>query len=99
MASSHHLPTLAKSLLVWHRLCDVLLFPPCLVKYGLTDAPLLMEYRFQATRVAPSTLELRSQGRPSLRSSTLPRFLLPSLSPSFPSSFVLSASLAPSFPA
>ena len=73
---------------------DVLL-PSCLVKHGLTDAPLLVEYRFQVTRVAPSTLQLRSKGRrslprpclassaPSLPSCSLPRFLHHASLPSF----------------
>ena len=65
--------TLAKFQLVWRRLCGVVLFPCCLVKHGLTDAPLLIEHRFQVTRAAPSTRQLRSRGRPSLPSSALPR--------------------------
>ena len=76
------LPTLAKFHVVWRRLFDVVLLPSCLIEHGLSDAPLLIEYRFQLIRVAPSTLQLRSKGRPSLRSSTFPRFLLPSLPPS-----------------
>ena len=52
------LPTLVKFQLVWRRLCDVVLFPACLVKHGLTGAPLLIQNRFQVTRVAPSTLQL-----------------------------------------
>ena len=74
---------------------DVVLLPSCLVKHGLTDAPLLVEYRFQVTRVAPSTLQLRSKGRrslprpclassaPSLPSCSLPRFLHHASLPSF----------------
>ena len=81
------LSTLVKFQLVWRRLRDVVLFLSCLVKHGLTHAPLLREYRFQVTRVAPSTLQLRSKGRPAL---------LPS---NFPSSFIPSTSLPPSFPA
>ena len=76
------LPTLAKFQLVWRRLCGVVLFASCLVKYGFTDAPLWIEYCFQVTRVAPSTLHLRSRGRPSLpppcvASSFLPLLLRP----------------------
>ena len=58
-----------------------------------TDAPLLIDYRFQVTRVSHSTLQLRSRGRLSLPSfalphvlpplSALPRLLLPSR-PHFP---------------
>ena len=83
------LPTLPKFQLVWRRLCDVL-FPSFLVKYSLTDAPLLIEYRFQVTRVAPSTLRLRSRGRPSLPPPRLASSLLHSV--------VRSASLPPYFP-
>ena len=60
------LPTLAKFQLFWRCLCDVMLFPSCRTKSGLTDAPLSIEFRFQVTRLAPSTLQLRSRGRPSL---------------------------------
>ena len=78
-------PTLAKLELIYRRLCVVVLFPSCLVKHGLTDAPLLIEYRFQVTCVAPSTLQLRLKGRPSLSSSVLQRLLAPSLPPARPS--------------
>ena len=88
------LPTPAKFQLVWRRLCAVVLFPFCLVKHGLTDAPLCIEYRFQDTRDAPSTLQLRSRGGPSLLYSALSRVLPPSLPP-----IVRSVSLPPSFPA
>ena len=87
------LPTLPKFQLVWRRLCDVL-FPSCLVKHDLADAALLIEYRFQVTRIAPSTLQLRSRGRLSLPPpclSSLPLLLRPlCLTSSF-----LSASLSP----
>lgn len=57
MASSRHLPTLARYHLVWGRLSDVVLFPSCLVRHGFTDAPLLIEHRFQATRVTRFALQ------------------------------------------
>ena len=97
------LPTLAKFQLVWRRLCDVVLLPSCLVKHSLTDASLLIEYRFQVPRVAPSTLQLRSRGRPSLPFSALS--LLPSLSSALPRFLILPLPhflcpglLPPSFP-
>ena len=62
--------------------CCLVLFPSCFVKHGLSDAPLLIEHRFQVTRVAHSTLQLRSRSQLSLPSSALPRFLAPSLPPS-----------------
>ena len=77
------IPTLAKVQLDRRRVGDVVLLPSCLVKHRLIDAPLLIIYRFQVTRVSPSTLALRSNGRPSLLSSALPRFLPPSLHPSY----------------
>ena len=81
------LPTLAKLQVVWRRLCGVLI-PSCLVKHGLTDALLLIEYYFYVTRIAPSILQLRSMGRPSLPSSALPRFVprpfLPPVPPQSP---------------
>ena len=59
MANSHHLSHPRQVSARLARLCDVVLFPSYLVKDGLTDAPLLIEYRFQVTRVALSTLQLR----------------------------------------
>ena len=99
------LPTLVNFQLVWRRLDDVVPCTSCLVKYGLTDAPLLIKYRFQAARVAPNTLQLRSRGRPSL-CSALPRVRSPSLLHSsalsrvllpFLPNFLRPASLSPSF--
>ena len=95
--------TLSKFQLVWRRLCDIVLFPSCLVKHGLTDPPVLIKYRFEVTRVAPSTLQLRSKGRPSLPFSALS--LLPSLSSALPRFLILPLPhflcpglLPPSFP-
>ena len=39
------LPTLAKFQLVWRRICDVVLFPSCLVEHTLTAVCVLPEYR------------------------------------------------------
>ena len=47
------LPTLSKFQLVWRHLCDVVLFPSCLVKHGPTDASLLIEYRFKSLELHP----------------------------------------------
>ena len=72
------LPTLATFQLGWRRLCHVLC-PSCLVKHVLTHASLSIEYRFQVTRVAPSTLQVRSKGRPFLPPPCLASSLLPFL--------------------
>ena len=74
------LPTLVMFHLVWRRLCEiVVLFPSCRVKHGLTETSLIIEYRFQVTRVAPSTLQPRSKGRPSRPPPYLASPLLPFL--------------------
>ena len=74
--------------------CDVVLLPSCPVNHGLTDATLLVEYRFRVTRVAPSLLKLRSRSGPSLHSSALPRVLPRCL----PLSSALSRFLLPTLP-
>ena len=45
MTSSHRLPTLAKVSALWRRICDVVLFPSCLVEHTLTAVCVLPEYR------------------------------------------------------
>ena len=84
--------TLATLRLVWRRLCDVVLFPSCLVEQGLLNAPLLI---CRVSFSSHSSCTLYSSA--SSEGPTLSSFLRPASRP--PSSFVRSVSLPSSFPA
>ena len=91
MASSHHLTHPRRVQLVWRSLCDVL-FPSCLIKHGLPDAPLLIvSFPSHLSCTLYSSVSLEGL---TLSSSALPRVLPPSLPPSRET-----VSLPPPFPA
>ena len=90
------LSALAKFQLIWRRRCDAVLFPSCLVKHGLTDAPLrctlYSSASFEGSTLSPFALpRFLPPYLPPL--SSLARFLLPSLP-----HFLCPGSLPPSFP-